>query len=90
MSYELLKNKMENGTPFLKADALRWIEALPLEVTPEQVEELKTIAESQGLDFLPSDGAARLTRLEEENRELKAMIAKLTGQPVPEEVTVNA
>ena len=90
MTYDVLKNKMENGTPFLKADAQKWIDALPLSVTPEQVEELKAIAESKGLDFLPADGAARLSHLEAENKELKAMIAKLTGQPIPEEVQPNA
>ena len=90
MTYEVLKNKMLNGTPFLKADALRWIEALPLEVTPEQVEELKALAQEKGLDFLPEDGAAPLAHLEEENRELKRMIAKLSGQPMPEEVPANA
>ena len=40
--------------------------------------------------MLPEDGEARLARLEKENRELKKMIAKLTGQPMPEEVTANA
>lgn len=90
MTYEVLKNKLENGTPFLKADALRWIQALPLSVTPEQVGELEAIAEARGLNFLPEDGEARLKHLEEENRELKRMIAKLSGQPIPEEVQPNA
>ena len=90
MTYELLKNKMLNGTPFLKKDAYRWIEALPLSTTPEQAAELKALADQYGLDVLPEDGERRLARLEEENRQLKRMVAKLSGQPMPEEVTANA
>ncbi len=79
MTYELLKNKMTNGSPFTKADARKWIDALPLSVTPEQVRELEEIANTHGLDFLPEDGEGRLTNAENTIDELVVAVADIMG-----------
>lgn len=66
MSYDLLKNRLTNGTPFLRASALERINALAdaLEITQNQADELTAIATENGVDVLPDDATARLERIE--------------------------
>ena len=58
------------------------------DMTTEEIAELEKMqAEIPAPVPSPED---RLKKLEDENRELKAMIAKLSGQSLPEEVPANA
>lgn len=66
MSYDLLKNRLTNGTPFLRTSAIERINALAdtLEITQNQADELTAIATENGVDVLPDDATARLERIE--------------------------
>lgn len=67
MSYDVLKNRLTNGGPYLTATALDRINALAdnLEITQEQTEELTALARQHGLDALPEDLEGRVETLEE-------------------------
>lgn len=67
MSYEVLKNRLTNGTAFLLQTALDRINALAdaLEITQEQADELTEIAKAKGKDILPDDLLARMELLED-------------------------
>ena len=67
MSYEVLKNRMQNGQPFLRETALTRINALAdaLEISQEQADELTAIAQANGLDILPDDYQARIDALDD-------------------------
>lgn len=67
MSYEVLKNRITNGTPFLRQTATARINALAdnLEITQEQAAELLALAQQNGTDALPADYSTRLERVEE-------------------------
>lgn len=82
MSYEVLKNRLTNGDPFLKSTALERITALAdnLEISQEQADELTALAEQYGVDVLPDDYPARIQQLEETDKELyEALNMILTG-----------
>lgn len=66
MSYEVLKNRLTNGTAFLLQTALERINALAdtLEITQDQADELITIAQKNGVDVLPDDIQSRIDRIE--------------------------
>lgn len=66
MSYEVLKNRLTNGTAFLFQNAIDRINALAdaLEITQEQAEELTALATEHGVDALPEDYTARLQAVE--------------------------
>lgn len=66
MSYEILKNRLTNGTQFLKQNAIDRINALAdsLEITQEEAEKLLSLAESNGSDVLDSNVMERLERIE--------------------------
>lgn len=72
MSYEVLKNRLTNGDPFLKSAALERITALAdnLNISQEQADELTALAEQYGVDVLPDDYPARIEQLEADNKEL--------------------
>ena len=78
---QVLKNRMENGTPFLKAMALERIRALAdnLEITEQEAEELRALAEAKGVDILPQDALGRLTALEETTEDLTLILADMMG-----------
>ena len=85
----VLKNRMENGTPFLKAMAMERIRALAdnLEITQQEAKELQAIAESRGLDVLPKDAYGRLTAVEQETQKQRRMLEILVrGDTEPQEV----
>ena len=65
--YEILKNRLQNGTPFITQTALDRISALAneLEITQEQAEELIELAKANGRDTMPEDFSERLARIEE-------------------------
>ena len=67
MSYEVLKNRLTNGKPFLTATAMERINALAdnLDITHEQADELIALAQANGLDAMPDDLASRVDTLEE-------------------------
>ena len=67
MSYEVLKNRLTNGDPFLTATAMDRINALAdnLDITQEQAEELTNLAQMHGLDAMPEDLTTRVDTLEE-------------------------
>ena len=67
MSYEVLKNRLTNGTAFLRQTALDRINALAdaLEITQEQADELTALATAHGADVMPEDYAARLQAVEQ-------------------------
>ena len=67
MRYEVLKNRLTNGDPFLTATAMDRINALAdnLAITQEQAEELITLAQMHGLDAMPEDLETRVDTLEE-------------------------
>ena len=91
MSYDLLKNRLTNGTPFLRASALERINALAdaLEITQNQADELTAIATENGVDVLPDDVRGRIDRIEHtinaflsaarESAILSAIIDKMEG-----------
>ena len=72
MSYEVLKNRLTNGEPFLKSAAHERITVLAdnLEISQEQADELTALAEQYGVDVLPDDYPARIEQLEETDKEL--------------------
>ena len=63
----VLKNRMQNGTPFLKSMAMERINALAdnLEITQAEARELTKIAQAKGLEVLPADAMTRLSHVEE-------------------------
>ena len=67
MSYEVLKNRLTNGDPYLTTTAMDRINALAdnLDITQEQAEELITLAQTHGLDAMPEDLETRVDTLEE-------------------------
>lgn len=67
MSYEVLKNRLTNGDPYLTTTAMDRINALAdnLEITQEQAEELTNLAQMHGLDAMPEDLTTRVDTLEE-------------------------
>lgn len=75
--YELLKNRLENGHPFLKSVATERINALAnaLEITQEQADELMALVESNGVDVMPEDFSERLARIEEVIEKVKRFFA---------------
>lgn len=74
MSYEVLKNRLTNGTAFLRQTALDRINALAdaLEITQEQADELTALAKSKGQDILPDDLPARMELLEDAAKRFNA------------------
>lgn len=67
MSYEILKNRLTNGDPYLTTTAMDRINALAdnLDITQEQAEELTNLAQMHGLDAMPEDLTTRVDTLEE-------------------------
>ena len=67
MSYEVLKNRLTNGDPYLTTTAMDRINALAdnLDITQEQAEELTNLAQTHGLDVMPEDLTTRVDTLEE-------------------------
>lgn len=67
MSYEVLKNRLTNGDPYLTTTAMDRINALAdnLDITQEQAEELTNLAQMHGLDVMPEDLTTRVDTLEE-------------------------
>lgn len=67
MSYEVLKNRLTNGGPYLTTTAMERINALAdnLDITQEQADELIALAQANGLDAMPDDLASRVDTLEE-------------------------
>ena len=67
MSYEVLKNRLTNGGPYLTTTAMDRINALAdnLDITQEQADELTALATAHGADVLPEDYAARLQAVEQ-------------------------
>ena len=78
---EVLKNRMLNGTPFLKAAALERIRALAdnLKITQAEADELTAIAIAHGEEVLPQDAMGRLNQLEETAEMLTLALADLMG-----------
>lgn len=74
MSYEVLKNRLTNGTAFLLQTALDRINALAdaLEITQEQADELTALAKAKGQDVLPDDLPARMELLEDAAKRFNA------------------
>ena len=81
---QVLRNRMENGTPFLKAQALERIRALAdnLEITDQEARELQAIAEANGLDVLPRDALGRLKAVEQTTEDLTLILADMMGGAV--------
>ena len=81
---QVLRNRMENGTPFLKSRALERIRALAdnLESTEQEEQELRALAEAKGLEVLPQDALGRLTALEETTEDLTLILADMMGGAV--------
>ena len=77
----VLKNRMNNGVPFLKAMAMERINALAdnLEITQAEAEELTAIANTNGVDVLPQDALGRLTMLEQQNQEQDEALMELAA-----------
>lgn len=74
MSYEVLKNRLTNGTAFLLQTALDRINALAdaLEITQEQADELTVLAKAKGQNVLPDDLPARMELLEDAAKRFNA------------------
>lgn len=74
MSYEVLKNRLTNGTAFLFQNAIDRINALAdaLEITQEQADELTALAKAKGQDVLPDDLTARMELLEDAAKRFNA------------------
>ncbi len=83
-NYSILKNRMTNGTPFLKERALGRIAALAnaFDITQTEAEELAAIANSSGVEILPEDALGRLGAVETAADELTLMVADLIGGAV--------
>ena len=77
--YELLKNRMTNGKPFLKTRALEKINLLVLDLTEEQTKELENLANQHGVEVLPEDAMGRLSLVEQTAEENTLMLAELIG-----------
>ena len=74
--YDALKNRLKNGVPFRKADAIARITALAdaLEITQDQANELTSLAQTHGVDTLPEDFTDRLDRLEEVSKKFELFL----------------
>lgn len=81
MNYEILKNRMTNGEPFLRSQALERIRALAnnLDITQSEAEELMALARTNGVDVLPEDAMGRLDAVEQTTDELTLAMADLIG-----------
>lgn len=82
MSYDVLKNRLSNGTPFLIQTALDRIGALAdnLEITQDQAEKLTELAQANGSEILPPTAMERLRILEAQVQEMQtAMEASVEG-----------
>lgn len=79
--YNLLKGRITNGHPFLKADALARINALAndLSITQEEASELTNLAKENGVDVMPNDAMGRLNAVEQTTDELTLMVAEMIG-----------
>ena len=79
--FEVLKNRLLNGYPYLKSTALARIDALAnqLEITQQQADELSALVMMHGLDVLPEDYDARLTAVESATNDLTLMMADMIG-----------
>ena len=77
----VLKNRMTNGTPFLKERALERIRTLAdqLEITAEEAQELTALANANGCDVLPEDALGRLAKVEQTTEELTLLAADMMG-----------
>lgn len=67
MSYDVLKNRLATGEPYLLTTAMERINALAdnLEITQEQAEELTALANQHGLDAMPENLEGRVETLED-------------------------
>ena len=85
MSYEVLRNRLTNGTSFLRQTALARINALAdaLEITQEQADELTALAKDKGQDILPDDLPARLELLEDAAKRFNAFWDAACACPMP-------
>ena len=79
--YTLLKGRMENGSPFLKKNALERIAALAngFVISQGEAEELAALAQKNGSDILPTDALGRLDAVEQTTDELTLMMAQMIG-----------
>lgn len=79
--YNIIKNRMQNGTPFVKKRALERISALANDfvITQSEAEELNSIAIQFGQEVLPDDAMGRLDVVEQTTNELTLMMADLIG-----------
>lgn len=99
MSYEVLRNRLTSGEPFVRETALERIAALAdaLAITQAQADELTALARERGVDALPEDVVGRVAALEaevkaakDENRKLKAQVkAQNEGIAMLEECIVE-
>ena len=82
--YEVLKNRLTNGKPYLKEQAVRRITALAndLTITQEQANELLALTEVNGVDVLDADYNKRLTAAETAIDELTLIVADIVGGAV--------
>ena len=66
MSYDVLKNRLSNGNPYLLTTAMDRINALAdnLAISQEQADELTSLAKQYGLDTMPENLENRVETLE--------------------------
>ena len=77
--YNILKNRMTSGKPFLKTRALEAIHVAMLDMTAEQTKELENLANQYGVEVLPEDAMGRLFLVEQAAEENTLMLAELIG-----------
>ena len=79
MDYQVLKNRLTNGHPFIIEGALARINALAdnLAITQEQATELIELAKANGVEALPTDYVTRMDNFEQRMWELEAAVMEL-------------
>ncbi len=81
VEFEILRNRMTNGEPFLRSRALERITALAdsLYISQAEADELTALAKANGIDILPEDAMGRLEAVEQTTDELTLAMAEIIG-----------
>lgn len=77
--YTVLKSRMSNGGPFLRAWAVKRINYLVdhMEIPQEEATELLALAQANGCDVLPEDAMGRLTLSESRLDDVEAALTDI-------------
>lgn len=78
-NYDVIKNRMSNGAPFLRDMMLTRINHLAnmLEISQDEATELTELAKQNGVDVLPEDAMGRLALSESRLDDVEAALTDM-------------